>query len=89
MLCISSDICTLYPLHVPHLASHNVDVSVAGGVIASILGVICLFWVGAVDDVGFREQRNCAEPPWNPYCDWIVWLLLTQGMGCFRTSVLL
>lgn len=28
----------------------------AGGVIASILVVFCLFWVGLVDDVGFQSK---------------------------------
>ena len=28
----------------------------AGGVIASILAVICLFWIGVVDNVGFENE---------------------------------
>lgn len=28
----------------------------AGGVVASILAVLCLFWVGLVDQVGFHNK---------------------------------
>ncbi|WVZ78291.1 hypothetical protein U9M48_026030 [Paspalum notatum var. saurae] len=48
------------------LTSHNVDVSVAGGVIASILGVICLFWVGVVDNVGFENKGTALNLPGIP-----------------------
>lgn len=32
--------------------------SAAGGVIASILVVICLFWVGVVDGVGLEKENK-------------------------------
>ncbi|KAG2647867.1 hypothetical protein PVAP13_1NG025866 [Panicum virgatum] len=38
----------------------------AGGVIASILGVICLFWVGAVDNVGFENKGTALNLPGIP-----------------------
>ncbi|OEL20153.1 Vacuolar amino acid transporter 1 [Dichanthelium oligosanthes] len=38
----------------------------AGGVIASILGVICLFWVGAVDNVGFENKGTVLNLPGIP-----------------------
>ncbi|CAL5059800.1 unnamed protein product [Urochloa decumbens] len=38
----------------------------AGGVIASILGVICLFWVGAVDNVGFENEGTALNLPGIP-----------------------
>lgn len=28
----------------------------AGGVLASVILVVCVFWVGAIDDVGFHEK---------------------------------
>ncbi|KAF9594742.1 hypothetical protein IFM89_034725 [Coptis chinensis] len=30
----------------------------AGGVIASVLAVVCLFWIGLVDDVGFQSKTT-------------------------------
>jgi len=65
MLCIYFRY-ALYLLYVPHVAPHNIDVSVAGGVIASILGVICLFWVGAVDNVGFENKGTALNLPGIP-----------------------
>ncbi|CAN6178052.1 unnamed protein product [Urochloa humidicola] len=38
----------------------------AGGVIASILVVICLFWVGVVDDVGFENKGTVLNLPGIP-----------------------
>jgi vesicular inhibitory amino acid transporter len=38
----------------------------AGGVIASILGVICLFWAGAVDNVGFENKGTALNLPGIP-----------------------
>ncbi|XP_072146800.1 amino acid transporter AVT1C isoform X1 [Setaria viridis] len=38
----------------------------AGGVIASILGVICLFWAGAVDNVGFENEGTVLNLPGIP-----------------------
>ncbi|CAN6271078.1 unnamed protein product [Urochloa humidicola] len=38
----------------------------AGGVIASILGVICLFWVGAIDNVGFENKGTALNLPGIP-----------------------
>ncbi|KAL6848439.1 hypothetical protein ACP4OV_021733 [Aristida adscensionis] len=38
----------------------------AGGVIASILVVICLFWVGAVDKVGFENKGTALNLPGIP-----------------------
>ncbi|CAL5052997.1 unnamed protein product [Urochloa decumbens] len=38
----------------------------AGGVIASILVVICLFWVGVVDDVGFENKGTVLNLPGVP-----------------------
>lgn len=35
-----------------------VCLSSAGGVVASILVVICLFWVGLVDKIGFQPSSN-------------------------------
>lgn len=32
--------------------------SSAGGVVASVLVVLCLFWVGLVDDVGFQSKGS-------------------------------
>ncbi|OEL15745.1 hypothetical protein BAE44_0023236, partial [Dichanthelium oligosanthes] len=39
---------------------------VSGGVIASILVVICLFWVGVVDDVGFENKGAVLNLPGIP-----------------------
>lgn len=38
----------------------------AGGVFASILGVICLFWVGVVDNVGFENKGTALNLPGIP-----------------------
>ncbi|KAF0919990.1 hypothetical protein E2562_032446 [Oryza meyeriana var. granulata] len=38
----------------------------AGGVIASILGVVCLFWVGVVDHVGFENKGTALNLPGIP-----------------------
>ncbi|XP_062224404.1 amino acid transporter AVT1C-like [Phragmites australis] len=38
----------------------------AGGVIASILVVICLFWVGVVDNVGFENKGTALNLPGIP-----------------------
>ncbi|XP_066317615.1 amino acid transporter AVT1C-like [Miscanthus floridulus] len=38
----------------------------SGGVIASILGVICLFWVGVVDNVGFENKGTALNLPGIP-----------------------
>ncbi|CAD6248538.1 unnamed protein product [Miscanthus lutarioriparius] len=38
----------------------------AGGVIASILGVFCLFWVGVVDNVGFENKGTALNLPGIP-----------------------
>ncbi|CAN6195076.1 unnamed protein product [Urochloa humidicola] len=38
----------------------------AGGVIASILVVICLFWIGVVDDVGFENKGTVLNLPGIP-----------------------
>lgn len=38
----------------------------AGGVIASILGVICLFWVGVVDNVDFENKGTALNLPGIP-----------------------
>lgn len=58
----SSDV---YPLGVPLMVSHYV-VFVAGGVFASILGVICLFCVGVVDNVGFENKGTALNLPGIP-----------------------
>ncbi|AQL10415.1 Transmembrane amino acid transporter family protein [Zea mays] len=42
------------------------SVFVAGGVFASILGVICLFWVGVVDNVGFENKGTALNLPGIP-----------------------
>jgi solute carrier family 32 (vesicular inhibitory amino acid transporter) len=47
------------------MVSHYV-VFVAGGVFASILGVICLFWVGVVDNVGFENKGTALNLPGIP-----------------------
>ncbi|KAL6629354.1 hypothetical protein ACP70R_029119 [Stipagrostis hirtigluma subsp. patula] len=38
----------------------------AGGVIASILGVVCLFWVGVFDNVGFENKGTALNLPGIP-----------------------
>ena len=58
--------------HVPnaciahYIDASNVDVSAAGGVIASILVVICLFLVGVVNNVGFENEGTALNLPGIP-----------------------
>lgn len=47
-------------------SSHDVVVFVAGGVIASILVVVCLCWVGVVDHVGFENKGTALNLPGIP-----------------------
>lgn len=52
---------------VPHyIDASDVPVSAAGGVIASILVVICLFLVGVVNDVGFENKGTALNLPGIP-----------------------
>ena len=65
--CYCKRSCTLC-MHCPlyYIDLRNIVVSVAGGVIASILVVICLSWVGVIDDVGFENKGTVLNLPGIP-----------------------
>jgi hypothetical protein len=64
--CSSAISHTMYMYHTSFLTMLLCLCFVAGGVVASILVVICLFWIGAVDHVGFENKGSTLNLPGIP-----------------------